>query len=133
MESAGLGGLSGTAHLTVFNPNSVSLPLKSAELHLGIGGVEAVSARVDLAMTLPAKASVPAQARLTLDALSAAQVIARYAAGERRYHLRGVLTFQTNIGDLSVQIQHQGQLGELVGSNAAAVQSIQPTVDRSPR
>jgi len=111
VQSVGLSGLRGTVHLSVLNPNSFGLPLRRATFRVGVGGAEAASGEIDLPLNIPAKGTAPVDASIEVNALSAAQVIANYGAGERHYTLRGTLYFSTRLGEISVEVQSQGEIG----------------------
>lgn len=114
IQSVGLTGLRGTIHLSVFNPNAFSVPLQRARFTIDIGGASLATGEMNLAATIPAKASAPVDAAITVDGVSAAAVAARMSAGARGYVLRGTLYFSTRLGTIPVDITHQGDIGEFV-------------------
>lgn|GEM_PF-4446141 len=114
VQSVGATGVAATVHLSVFNPNAFSVPLRRARFAIDLGGAELSSGDIELPVSIPAKASAPVDASVRVDGFSAAAAAARYAAGERRYRLRGTLFFATRLGDIAVEIEHQGHLGDLL-------------------
>ena len=71
----------------------------------------AVSGRIELTETIPAKGTAPVRAILHVDAMDAVDVGAQLAAGERTYRLDARLTFTTRLGAVDVAVQSTGQLG----------------------
>lgn len=102
--------ISGLVHLHINNPNSVGVPLEGGTWELAIAGSRAISGAFDLAETIPARASAPLVASLTIDALDAARVGAALAAGHRGYTIRGTLRFASPLGTIEVQFSHSGDL-----------------------
>jgi LEA14-like dessication related protein len=105
-------GIEGRVHLQIANPNGFGVPLESGTWSLSIAGSSAVSGRFDLAETIPAKASAPVVASLTINAASAARVGAALAAGRRDYTIDGTLRFSTRVGSIEVAFRHSGDLDD---------------------
>ena len=110
LSSAGFSGVKGELGLNVHNPNAFGLPLHRVDWNLTIGNAQAVQGRVEMSETIPAKASLPVTTSLSIGALGAVQVARELASGNREYSLRSTLYFQSSYGELSVDLQHSGQL-----------------------
>jgi LEA14-like dessication related protein len=111
--------LLGEVDLDVQNPNGFGLPLSSIEWELSIGNARAVTGKAELSQTIPARASAPVATTLRVDLRNAIDVATALGNGAREYHLAVRLHFATQIGDLSVDLQHRGSLssaGGLLGS-----------------
>ena len=96
--------------MNVLNPNAIALPLAAVDWQLAIGGAQAISGRVDLGTSIPAKGSAPVSASLRVNAADAARVAPRLAGGARDYRLKTVLHFDTALGDLTVTVDKDGTL-----------------------
>jgi len=118
VESINLTRLSGHVDLDVFNPNSFGVPLRSGTWSLSVAGDQAVSGQFDLANSIPAKATAPVRASLHLDAADALAVGTAITRGERRYVLSGTLRFETKLGPIEVEFQHEGELTDATGSKS---------------
>jgi len=112
LSSASLTGIDGTVRLDVSNPNPVGLPLSGIDWQLAVGGASAVSGHVDLAQTIPARGVAPVEASLRIDALAAVAVARNLAGGARGYRLDARLHFSTSVGDVTVDVHHDGDLGD---------------------
>jgi LEA14-like dessication related protein len=110
IESIQLSAITGHVDLDVFNPNGFGVPLRSGTWTLSVGDAHAVSGQFDLAQAIPARGTAPVRASLYIDAADAVAVGARITAGERRYTLRGSLTFSTRLGPITVDFAHEGRL-----------------------
>jgi LEA14-like dessication related protein len=111
VSSVSFTGIDGTIDLDVQNPNVFGVPLAEIDYQLSVGGARAVSGRIDLSETIPAKAAAPVHATLHIDAADALEVGEKIAAGSRDYQLAAKLTFTTQLGDVAVSIAQDGQLG----------------------
>jgi LEA14-like dessication related protein len=111
VSSAGFSGVTGELRLDVMNPNSFGVPLSGIDWQLSIGGTRAVTGRVELQQTIPAKGVAPVTTSLTIDARDAIAVASRLAGGARDYQIAAQLHFSTKVGQLDVAIQHAGTLG----------------------
>ncbi|HTL32685.1 MAG TPA: LEA type 2 family protein [Kofleriaceae bacterium] len=112
LSSASFSGVSGELHLDVMNPNSFSVPLSGIDWTLSVGGARAVTGSVQLSQQIPAKGVAPVTTSLSIatgDALNVAAVLAR---GSRDYQISVRLHFSTQVGQIDVDVTHQGQLGE---------------------
>jgi LEA14-like dessication related protein len=118
VESINMSSLSGHVDLDVFNPNSFGVPLRSGTWTISVGGNEAVSGQFDLSNAIPAKATAPVRASLHLDAADALAVGGAITRGERRYVLSGTLHFETKLGPVDVDYQHEGDLTDATGSKS---------------
>ena len=112
LSSVSLTGIDGSVRLDVSNPNPVGVPLSGIDWQLAIGGAAAVSGHVDLAQTIPARGVAPVVASLRIDALAAARVARNVAGGARAYRLDARLHFSTRVGDVTVDVHHDGDLGD---------------------
>lgn len=112
VSSAGFSGVTGQLRLDVMNPNSFGVPLSGIDWQLSIGGARAVTGRVELQQTIPAKGVAPVATSLTIDARDAIAVAGSLAAGARDYQISARLHFSTTIGQLDVDIQHSGRLDD---------------------
>ncbi len=111
LSSAGFSGVSGTLQLDVSNPNNFGVPLSGIDWQLSIGGSRAVTGKVELAQTIPARGVAPIATSLTINARDAMAVASSLASGVRTYQLTAKLHFSTAIGQLDVDVQHTGTLG----------------------
>lgn len=107
---ASVTSIEGELALDVMNPNAFGLPLSSVDWELAIGGARAVTGRVDASQTIPAKASAPVSTSLRIDLRDAVDAARAVAQGERAYQLRARLHFSTQLGDLTVDVDHRGSL-----------------------
>jgi LEA14-like dessication related protein len=110
VSSAGFSGVTGELRLDVMNPNSFGVPLSGIDWQLSVGGARAVTGRIELQQTIPAKGVAPITTSLTIDARDAIAVAGSLAGGARDYQISARLHFSTQIGQLDVDIQHTGQL-----------------------
>lgn len=118
LSSASFSGVSGELALDVMNPNSFSVPLSGIDWTLSVGGARAVTGSVQLSQQIPAKGVAPVTTSLSIatsDALAVAGVLAR---GSRDYQISVRLHFSTQVGQIDVDVTHQGQLGQ--GTQTAA-------------
>jgi LEA14-like dessication related protein len=114
MSSAGSllsGGITGQLKLDVTNPNDFGVPLAGIDWQLSIGGARAVTGKVQLSQTIPARGVAPILTSLTIDLRDALAVSSALAGGARDYQIAAKLHFSTGIGRLDVDVQHTGQLG----------------------
>ncbi|MBS1124168.1 MAG: hypothetical protein H6Q90_6396 [Deltaproteobacteria bacterium] len=111
VSSAGLAGVTGELALDVTNPNNFGVPLSGIDWQLTIGGARAVTGTVQLSQTIPARGVAPVTTSLTINARDAIAVGSALASGVRTYQLTAKLHFSTAIGQLDVDIQHEGTLG----------------------
>jgi len=121
MTAAGLSGVEGELRLDVQNPNSFGVPLAGIDWQLAVGGAQAVTGKVELQQTIPAKGIAPIATSLRVDARDALAVAGALARGQRAYTLRATLHFSTQFGPLAIDVQHTGQLG---GAGGLGVGSI---------
>lgn len=112
VSSAGFSGVSGQLRLDVMNPNGFGVPLSGIDWQLSVGGARAVTGKVELQQTIPAKGVAPVTTSLTIDARDAVAVAGSLAAGARDYQISARLHFSTTIGQLDVDIQHSGRLDD---------------------
>ena len=110
VASAGFSGVTGELRLDVMNPNSFGVPLSGIDWQLSVGGARAVTGRIELQQTIPAKGVAPITTSLTIDARDAIAVAGSLAGGARDYQISARLHFSTQVGQLDVDIQHRGQL-----------------------
>ena len=110
LGSVSFSGLDGTIELDVMNPNGFGVPLSLVEWELSVGSAHAVSGRIELSQTIPAKGIAPVAASLHIDATSALGVGSELAAGVRDYTLNARFTFTANLGSVTVDVTHTGQL-----------------------
>ena len=111
VSSAGFTGVTGELRLDVSNPNGFGVPLAGIEWQLSIGGSRAVTGSVQLSQTIPAKGIAPVTTSLTINAIDAAIVASQLAGGARDYRIHAKLRFSTQVGEVAVDLDHQGQLG----------------------
>lgn len=112
VSSAGFSGVTGQLRLDVMNPNSFGVPLSGIDWQLSVGGARAVTGRVELHETIPAKGVAPVATSLTIDARDAITVAGSLAAGARDYQITARLHFSTTVGQIDVDIQHAGRLDD---------------------
>jgi LEA14-like dessication related protein len=110
VTSVSFTGIDGEIALEIQNPNGFGVPLSQVDWQLSIGGARAVTGRIELSQTIPAKGSAPVRAILHVDAMDAVDVGAELARGERGYRLDARLTFTTRLGAIDVAVQSTGQL-----------------------
>jgi hypothetical protein len=103
-------GARGSLDLTVTNPNAIGLPLSKIDWQLAVHGDHAVSGSIDLHQEIPAKGSAPVQTALSIATSDVIHVAPHLAAGARDYRLSARLHFSTTLGDLSVDVVHDGTL-----------------------
>lgn len=111
-------GLEGAIDLDIQNPNSFGVPLSEVEWELSIGGADAVSGRIELSQTIPARGVAPVTASLRIDAFAAVAVGSELSRGARTYRLAARLHFKTPLGHVAVDIEHTGDLveaGSMIG------------------
>lgn len=111
VSSVGFTGVAGELRLDVTNPNGFGVPLAGIDWQLSIGGARAVTGTVSLSQTIPARGVAPVTTTLAIDARDAMTVAAVLASGVRSYQVDVKLHFSTQVGQLDVDVQHQGQLG----------------------
>jgi LEA14-like dessication related protein len=111
VSSAGFTGVTGQLQLDVTNPNNFGVPLSGIDWQLSVGGARAVTGRVELSQTIPARGVAPITTSMTIDARDAMAVASVLARGVRDYQLSAKLHFSTAVGPLDVDIQHRGTLG----------------------
>src|SRR6201999_4568927 len=68
VTSAGFTGVVGELRMDVMNPNSFGVPLSGIDWTLAVGGARAVTGRVELQETIPAKGVAPVTTSLRIDA-----------------------------------------------------------------
>lgn len=117
VSSAGFSGVTGELRLDVMNPNSFGVPLSGIDWQLSIGGARAVTGRIELQQTIPAKGVAPITTSLTIDARDAIAVAGSLAGGARDYQISARLHFSTQVGQIDVDIQHTGQLNSGGGAS----------------
>lgn len=110
VASAGFTGVTGELQLDVSNPNGFGVPLSGIDWQLSIGGARAVTGRVELQQTIPAKGIAPVTTSLTIDARDAVAVASSLAGGARDYRLTAHLHFSTQVGPIDVELEHTGTL-----------------------
>jgi LEA14-like dessication related protein len=118
MSSVGWTGVEGELRLDVTNPNSFGVPLAGIDWQLSIGDTRAVTGKVELSQTIPAKGVAPVATSLRVDARDAINVAAALGRGQRNYTLHATLYFSAQFGRVAVDVQHTGQLsgaGSLLG------------------
>lgn len=111
ITSAGWSGATGVVDLDVMNPNDFGVPLSGIDWTLSINGARAISGKIELSQTIPARATAPVSASLTVDARDAIAVGTSLATGGRAYRLDATLHFSTGLSGVTVAISHSGQLG----------------------
>jgi LEA14-like dessication related protein len=111
VSSAGFTGITGQLRLDVTNPNDFGVPLSGIDWQLSVGGARAVTGRIELSQTIPARGVAPITTSLTIDLRDALAVGSALARGVRDYQLAARLHFSTGIGQLDVEVQHAGTLG----------------------
>src|SRR5262245_7502554 len=87
VSSAGYSGVTGQLRLDVMNPNGFGVPLSGIDWQLSVGGQRAVTGRVELQQTIPAKGVAPITTSLTIDARDAIAVASTLAGGARNYQI----------------------------------------------
>lgn len=119
LHVASVTAIEGQLALDVMNPNAFGVPLSGIEWELSIAGSGAVRGRAEASQTIPAKASAPVTTSLRIDLSAALDAAGALARGARDYQLRARLHFSTQLGDLTVDLDHRGSLdgaGGLIGS-----------------
>lgn len=111
MTAASFSAVEGELRLDVQNPNSFGVPLAGIDWQLALGGAQAVTGKVELQQTIPAKGIAPVATSLRVDARDALAVAGVLSRGQRAYQLRATLHFSTAVGPLAITIDHQGELG----------------------
>jgi LEA14-like dessication related protein len=101
--------------VNVSNPNSVELPLASADYKLGTSGVNLLDGKAKPEGTLPAGGArtVALPVMVTFENLLAAEKAIQSGGGNVPYDLAGDLTFDTGtplIGQLRVPLSYSGTL-----------------------
>lgn len=112
VSSASFTGISGELALDVTNPNGFGVPLSGIDWQLSIGGTRAVTGSVQLNQTIPARGVAPVKTTLSIAASDAIAVGGALAAGSRDYRIDVKLHFSTSVGQLDVDVEHTGQLGD---------------------
>jgi LEA14-like dessication related protein len=107
-------GATGELALDVMNPNSFGVPLSGIDWQLSIGGARAVTGTVQLSQEIPAKGVAPVLTTLTINAADAVAVGGALATGSRDYRVDVKLHFATRVGQVDVEVNHTGQLGQAV-------------------
>ncbi len=113
LGSVGLSGITATAGFSIYNPNALGLPLRAVDWEFSVGGSAPVRGRVDLSETIPAKGTAPVDVTFRIGPATAVSMASRISSGARDYRLSGVLHFQTSLGQVAVNIDHSGSLGDL--------------------
>lgn len=111
VASAGFGGVRGELQLEITNPNSVGVPLSGIDWQLAIGGARAVTGRVELSQTIPARGVAPVTTSLAIGMGDAMLVASALSRGARDYALSATLHFSAGFGQLDVVVRHAGTLG----------------------
>jgi LEA14-like dessication related protein len=109
--SVSFSGIDGSIDLDVQNPNAFAVPLSEIDYQLSVGGAQAVSGRIELSQTIPARGVAPVHATLHIDPRDAIGVGEQLMGGARDYTLAARLTFTTRLGSVDVAVQQNGQLG----------------------
>jgi LEA14-like dessication related protein len=122
LTNAGFMGVTGQLQMDVTNPNGFGVPLSGVAWQLSIGGARAVTGTAELQANIPARGVAPITTTLTIDARDALQVGSLIASGTRTYQLDATLTFSTNFGPLTVEVHHQGTLGD--GGSRLGISSL---------
>ena len=130
VSSAGFSGVTGELRLDVMNPNGFGVPLSGIDWQLSIGGARAVTGRVELQQTIPAKGVAPVTTSLTIDARDAIAVASSLAGGARNYQITARLHFSTQVGQLDVDLSHSGTLGG--GSSPIGFSNFSLLASRAP-
>jgi LEA14-like dessication related protein len=104
-------GLDGEIALDIQNPNAFGVPLSEIEWQLSVGSAQAVTGRIELSETIPARGTAPVRAILHVDAMNAIDVGREISRGVRTYQLAARLTFTTRLGSVDVAVQSTGELG----------------------
>ena len=112
VSSAGFSGVTGQLQLDVMNPNGFGVPLSGIDWQLSIGGARAVTGKVELQQTIPAKGVAPITTSLTIDARDALVVAHQLASGADSYQLTARLHFSTTLGPIDVDIYHAGSFSD---------------------
>jgi LEA14-like dessication related protein len=120
MSAVSWSGVEGELRLDVTNPNSFGVPLSGIDWQLSIGGARAVSGKIELSQTIPARGVAPVATSLRIDARDAIAVGAALSRGQRGYALTARLHFSTPVGQVSVDLQHRGQISSPIGSSNAS-------------
>lgn len=110
VSSVSLTGLDGEVRLDVSNPNPIGVPLRAIDWQLAVGGAAAVDGRIELSQTIPAKGVAPVTAAIHLDAARAFKVGSVIASGATDYRLDARFYFATALGEVAVDVHHEGQL-----------------------
>lgn len=110
VTSVSFGGIDGELRLDVQNPNPVGVPLRAIEWQLAVGTTPAVSGRIDLTENIPARGVAPVTAAIHLGSVDAVQVGRAIAGGVRDYRLDARFRFATALGEVAVDVHHEGSL-----------------------
>jgi LEA14-like dessication related protein len=113
---SGLGQITGELKLDVTNPNDFGVPLNGIDWQISIGGARAVTGKIELSQTIPARGVAPVTTSLTIGLADAMAVGAALAGGARDYALAAKLRFSAGFGQLEVEIAHRGTLGQPIGA-----------------
>ena len=111
VTSAGFSSIQGQLDIDITNPNSFGVPISRIDWELSIAGAPAVTGRVDLHQTIPAKGVAPITTSLTINPRDAIAVAENLGRGARDYSLSAHLHFAAGFGDLEVDVKHDGTLG----------------------
>jgi len=111
ITSAGFTGVTGVIDLDVMNPNNFGVPLSGIDWTLSINGARAITGKIQLSQTIPARGTAPVSTSLTVDVRDAIAVGTSLATGGRAYRLDATLHFSTGLSGVSVAVSHSGQLG----------------------
>jgi LEA14-like dessication related protein len=111
VSSAGFTGISGEMQLDVTNPNNFGVPLAGIDWQLSIGGSRAVSGKIELSQTIPARGVAPVTTSLTIDARDAIGLASTLARGVRTYQVTAQVHFALAMGRVDVEVSHSGTLG----------------------
>jgi len=120
ISAAGFGGVSGQMQLDVTNPNGFGVPLSGIDWELSLGGARAATGTVQLSQTIPARGVAPVATSLTVTTRDALAVASALGGGARTYAVKARLHFSTPVGELNVDVAHEGTLGGGGGLGAAA-------------
>jgi LEA14-like dessication related protein len=116
LAPSGLAQITGRLRLDVTNPNDFGVPLTGIAWQLSINGARAMSGRVELSQTIPARGVAPVTTTLTLGLQDAIAAGSALAGGARDYQLDARLQFSAGFGRLEVAVAHAGNLGEALGA-----------------
>ena len=111
ITSASWSGATGVLALDVMNPNNFGVPLSGIDWTLSINGARAITGKIELSQTIPARGTAPVSTSLTIDARDAIAVGSSLAAGGRTYRVDATLHFSTGFSGVTVAVSHTGELG----------------------